>query len=340
MADIKKSVTKKSTTKRNATTARPATDSSGTKTRPATSSGSSKATPAASSSGIKTTPAASSSGIKTTPAASSGSTKTTPAASSSGTKTDIREKNTSSASVPTHYPLFYRNITPLQKEVHKDLYLEKKEDYSFTDKSNHIYLTAVEFTLAGLDYPIVFTQADETIIPVALLGFAQKKNLFLDTDGKWSGRYIPAYIRRYPFILASTEFNSDNFNVCIDETYSGFNTQKRGNPLFQEDGSESELLKNVVEFLREYQGHVNLTVRFCARLQQLELLEDVQANLRGPDGKEHSLSGFKIVNRDKLKNLNDTDTLDLVKTDMMQAIMAHVISMNNLHFIRDRFSAL
>ncbi len=238
------------------------------------------------------------------------------------------------------YPLFYRNVSMLNKDQHGQLRMESNKGYLYAKNTNSVYLTTAEFVSAASEYPIVFAHAqggeDADIFPVALLGIAQNENLYIDAQGQWQADYVPAYVRRYPFILAATEENSDHFTVCIDESYSGFNTSGKGEALFDEQGKETKTLRDNMDFLQSFQGHVNLTVRFCATLRRLGLLEGMQATIRLKNGKEHALSGFMGVNREKLHALKDQQLGELLRNDMLEPIIAHVISMKNIARLRDR----
>ena len=121
------------------------------------------------------------------------------------------------------------------------------------------------------------------------LGLEKNKNLFVDDKGSWTADYIPAYVRRYPFILATADENKDNFTVCIDESYPGFNTAKEGKALFDDKGEQNLILDQAVDFLKDYQSHVTLTTRFCENLSKLDILEPMQANIeRATGGKDIS----------------------------------------------------
>ncbi|MEE9551714.1 MAG: SapC family protein, partial [Gammaproteobacteria bacterium] len=174
---------------------------------------------------------------------------------------------------------------------------------------------------------------------VVLLGLKGNENNFVDKNGKWLADYIPAYVRRYPFILASNEDNGgSNFAVCIDESYPGFNTKKKGQQLFDDNGEESETLKQSVEFLREYQNHIQLTALFCNNINDLGLLEPMQANIELKDGEKHSMGGFMGVNRTRLKELPAETLADLVKSDQIELIYAHLNSLNNINTLMERLN--
>ncbi len=229
-------------------------------------------------------------------------------------------------------PLFYKKVVPLSKEVHNQLYIEPVDGYLHTKQTNSVYIAAVEFIRACHEYPIVFAKDNsESVFPVVLLGLEQNKNLFVNNKGEWLANYIPAYVRRYPFILATPDPKVDNFTVCIDESFSGFNTAKEGKPLFDEKGKQLDVLSQAVDFLKDYQSHVQLTKLFCDNLVKLDLLEPMQANIELAEGKKHTLSGFMGVNREKLKAIKPAKLAEMLKTDQLELIYAHLSSLANLN---------
>jgi SapC len=245
----------------------------------------------------------------------------------------------SAASSAPVLPLFYKKVVPLNKEVHGELYIESIEGYTHTKETNSIYIAAIEFLQVSREYPIVFAKgADDLVFPVALLGLEQNQNLFVDNNGVWTANYIPAYVRRYPFILATADDNKDNFAVCIDESFPGFNTAKEGNALFNEKGEQNDILSQAVDFLKDYQTHVQLTTLFCENLSKLGILEPMQANIERATGEKTSLGGFMGVNREKLKALKPAKLAELLKSDHMELIFAHLASLSNLNTLMKRIS--
>ncbi len=236
-------------------------------------------------------------------------------------------------------PLFYKKVVPLNKEVHGELYIEGIEGYTHTKETNSIYIAAIEFLQVSREYPIVFAKgADDVVFPVALLGLEKNKNLFVDSNGAWTASYIPAYVRRYPFILATADDKKDNFAVCIDESFPGFNTAKEGKALFDDKGEQNDILNQAVDFLKDYQTHVQLTTRFCENLSKLDILEPMQANIERATGEKTSLGGFMGVNREKLKALKPAKLAELLKSDQMELIFAHLASLSNLNALMKRIS--
>jgi hypothetical protein len=235
----------------------------------------------------------------------------------------------------TAQPLFYKKVVPLNKDQHKNLYLEPVEGYAFTKETNSLYIAAIEFIKSVAEYVIVFGKdSNETVYPVVLLGLKANQNLYVDKNGKWHADYIPAYVRRYPFILATPTAQAtanSNFTVCIDESFAGFNTANEGRLLFEINGEESPVLKQAVDFLRDYQKNVLITTAFCQNLVKLDLLEPMQANVEMKSGDKFAIGGFQCVSRKKLKALSAEKLAELTKSDQLELIYAHLLSLNNVN---------
>jgi len=238
---------------------------------------------------------------------------------------------TTAASTPM-MPLFYKKVVPLSKEQHKKLFLEPVEGFNFAAGTNSLYIAAAEFPRASREYPIVFGRdGQNNLFPLALLGLKKNQNLFVDNAGKWNADYVPAYARRYPFILATPDTKKAQFTVCIDESYPGFNTAKEGQPLFNAKGEDGPVLTQAIDFLKDYQSHVRLTEAFCKGLEELEILEPMQANVSMKSGEKISIAGFQCVSRAKLKELAPKKLVDLAKSDQLELIYCHLQSLSNIN---------
>jgi hypothetical protein len=228
--------------------------------------------------------------------------------------------------------LFYKQAIPVSKELHGNLSIDTKQDYSFASQVNSVPLTATEFPNAARDYVIVFA-GQETIIPAALLGAQQDQNVFVSEDGRWEGRYIPAFVRRYPFVFSSNDQpdngDSSTFTLCVDKEFQGLNEDDRGEKLFDDQGENTSYLDKMLNFLSEYQAQFQRTQIFCEKLKDLGLLEPMQAHISLPTGSQLSLTGFQVINRDRLKALDGDKLAELAKTDELELAYLHLQSMNN-----------
>jgi len=232
---------------------------------------------------------------------------------------------------------FYERPVPLNRTAHKDLRLKGVPSLKFAANVHSVPLTGVEFPAAARDVPILFAGTEmKDAGPMALLGLRQNENLFVDANGQWAaGTYVPAFVRRYPFILAEKPDGQpgDDFTVFLDEAYEGFNNDE-GERLFKEDGTDSEMLSNAVNFLGEFQQHVTRTHWFMDQLRKYDLLEPRNIRLE-KDGKAITLNGLFVVSEEKLRQLDEKVAYEFLKEGVLGWIYAHLLSLANI----DRVSA-
>ncbi|MDR5907394.1 SapC family protein [Franzmannia qiaohouensis] len=226
--------------------------------------------------------------------------------------------------------LIYRDVQPITRDKHGELSLKVGKDFGFAKDINSVPVMAAEFPAAASDLPVVFTEAEGSVLPVAVLGLEQDANLMVDAEGQWRGEYVPAFLRRYPFVFASSE-DGKTFTLCIDNAYEGLNQEGRGERFFDADGEQTQYLAKVLDFLQDYQSHFQRTRTFCQRLVDLDLLEDVQAQVRQGEGSPRTLTGFKAVNRQKLKALKEDDIRSMLGTDELELLYVHLQSMRNFN---------
>src|SRR5262249_37939208 len=137
-----------------------------------------------------------------------------------------------SDSAEPRFPVFYRSLTPVDPSRHAGKSLRQRIGYGFARGSHAVLLNGSEFEAAARHYPIVFTPAPQAAA-LCILGLRQGANLFVDRGGDWRpGSYLPAYVRRYPFIFHESA-DKQQFTLCIDETSGAL-----------EDGSERPLFRN------------------------------------------------------------------------------------------------
>jgi hypothetical protein len=231
--------------------------------------------------------------------------------------------------------LIYGQVVPVSRQRHGDWSVKVGTDYTFARQVNSVPLMAVEFENAAPEYPIVFTGTEEEIMPAIILGISEE-NVYLTEAGQWEAKYVPAFVRRYPFVFSKTE-DEDRFTLCIDEEFEGFNQEGRGERLFDSQGEQTQYLKNVLGFLQEYQRHFQLTRAFCQKVKELDLLEPMQAKFRLPNGEPMSLTGFSAVSKERLKKLSGEQLEDLMQTGQLDLLYWHLQSMRNFSLMSQRF---
>lgn len=231
--------------------------------------------------------------------------------------------------------LIYETAVPVSSGRHAKCSIEAGKGFAFTRKVNSVPLMAVEFPQATPEYAVVFAQNGDDVVPVVILGARQSENLYLTEDDAWRAKYVPAFIRRYPFVFSASD-DGKTFTLCVDEAFQGLNYQGRGEALFQADGKHSPYVDGVLKFLQEYRTQFMRTQAFCKKLKELNLLEPMQAEFTLGSGEKMSLTGFQAVDRKRLKALSGEVLAQLAATDELELIYLHLQSMRNFSEVKDR----
>src|SRR5689334_322253 len=151
----------------------------------------------------------------------------------------MTEAQPAQAPADSGLPLFYKNPQPLEPGRHEKAGLSSKVDFGFSRITNAIAITASEFSSIAFNYPIVFSTT-APVVPFAVVGLRDNENLFVKSDGSWrENAYIPAYVRRYPFIFTEVP-DSDRLILCVDEDCVQY--EKQSSQPFFVDGKPSENL--------------------------------------------------------------------------------------------------
>lgn len=233
--------------------------------------------------------------------------------------------------------MFYEKVAPVSPQRHGNWSIEAGADYDFARKVNSVPLAAIEIPHAAREYTVVFAQAGPDVVPVVILGVKNDENLYVTEDGKWHAKYIPAFVRRYPFVFSPSE-DGKTLRLCVDESWKGCNQEGRGQALFDEKGERTPFLERLLGFLQDYQQNAQRTKAYTKRLQDLGLLEMKTAQFTLGDQKM-ALQGFMAVNRDKLKELPPETLQEMAKTNELELTYAHLLSMNNLQLMLERIAA-
>ncbi|MBV7256509.1 SapC family protein [Pacificimonas sp. WHA3] len=231
-------------------------------------------------------------------------------------------------------PLFYKSLTPLSSQAHKDYGIDERSTLEFVKGIHAVPITVDEFAAAQRHFPIIFSGGD-TPAPLVLMGLQEGQNFYVNDDGTWKeGVYVPAYIRRYPFMLARIRQDSEELSLCFDDMCEDIG-EKKAQAFFDGD-QPSQVTKNVLGFCEEYEKSINRTRAFTEELKKQELLMSGEVSIQPPgDAKPSIYRGFQMVNEDKLKELRGDQARKLVQNGGMPLIYAHLLS---VHLIRELFA--
>ena len=225
--------------------------------------------------------------------------------------------------------LFYVSPEPLSKEAHANLGIKNLEaPYAFTARTHLVPLTVTEFGPASLCYPIIFIGPEKT--PVAVMGVNADENLYVDEKGAYApDAYLPAYVRRYPFVLAN-DAAAQRMVVCIDSK-APMVGENPDAPFF-ENGEPSAYTKGAIDFCNNFEQEAQRTLSFVNLLKELDLFEEKTATYtppgaNGPATAPQTIAQYQGVSEAKLNALPADKLKDLTANGALSQIYAHLISL-------------
>ncbi|SBS25833.1 SapC [Marinomonas aquimarina] len=217
--------------------------------------------------------------------------------------------------------------TLLSKEEHAQKSWKRASNYYHAQSEVLVQLLIKELPKAQQTLPIAFVKQNNNIVPAAVLGVANKKNLFVaPNNGRWVDSYIPAVIRAYPFKLAHAE--GRGAMLAIDGASEQI-VDEGGSSFFDENGLPSKDLEQVMSFLQSIEAGKKDTELACAELQKHGLLMkwDIQIEL---DDNTMSLNGLYRIDEEALSKLSAEALHSLQKSGALTLIYCHVFSVQNV----------
>jgi len=235
-------------------------------------------------------------------------------------------------------PVLYKDLVPLNSNDHGSWHSRSVDKASWVANQHAIPLTAEEFPAAQRDFPIVFSAGDKPV-PLALMGLNEGVNVFFQEDGTLIGQpYIPAYVRRYPFLLAKVDSNSDNLSLCFDPSSELIGDFAEGEAMFDADKQPTEHCKSLLQFCEKFEEAGIKTQSFVDELVKAELLMDGEVAIQRNDDpdKPFVYRGFKMINQDKLRQLRGDQLRKWNESGMLPLIHAHLFSLDLMRTIFSR----
>lgn len=222
----------------------------------------------------------------------------------------------------------YRNVVALDRDAHRTLKLAPAQDHRFAQTMAAVPLAPIEISAACRDYPIVFARnQDGSLCILALTGTREGENLFIDAAGQWQADYVPAFIRRYPFVFAQTQ--PDQHTLCIDQDCPGFNTDT-GDALFLPEGDTAPVLEQALALLADYQNQMQRGVDFLQQLDAAGLLVEQEFAVNVAAEQRARIDGMLLVDEQKLKQLPADIVAAWHTGGQLGLIYAHLLSLGNL----------
>ena len=234
-------------------------------------------------------------------------------------------------------PIFYKDLVPLNSNEHAKFKTRPIDNAKFMDGQHAVPLTVEEFVMASRHFPIIFSAGDNPV-PLALMGMNEGVNVFMDDKGQFTNPvYLPAYIRRYPFMLAKLRPDGDELSLCFDPTSDAVGEfKKEGEALFDGE-TPTENTKNILKFCEDFEQAGARTHQFVEELSKMGLLMEGEVSIQ-QEGNETPFvyRGFQMVDEDKLRELRGDELRKMNQNGMLPLIHAHLFS---LQLMRELFAS-
>jgi hypothetical protein len=231
-------------------------------------------------------------------------------------------------------PLFYKDLTPLNSRDHANYRARTMDRAPWIVGQHAIPLTVDEFALAHRHFPIVFSVGDSPV-PLALMGLNENVNVFFDDEGKaLEDVYIPAYVRRYPFMLARLDPNSETMSLCFDPQSGLVEEGDEGNALF--DGEQpSQTTNELLDFCQKFEEAGMRTQQFIDEIKSADLLMDGEVAIGRPEepDKPYVYRGFQMINQEKLVDVRGDKLRSWNQSGLLPLIYAHMFSLDIMRII-------
>jgi hypothetical protein len=239
------------------------------------------------------------------------------------------------ASAPeAQLPLFYKDLMPLNSRDHGKWQARTVDKATWIADQHAVPLTVEEFPIAQRHFPIVFS-AGENPVPLALLGLNEGVNVFFDAEGTMTEDvYVPAYVRRYPFILAKLKPDAEEMSLCFDPTSGILGEFDDGRALFDKD-QPSEHTKGLLEFCEKFEEAGARTQGFIDEINKENLLMDGEVAIQQTDqpDKPYLYRGFRMIDQEKLKQVSAEKLKQWHDVGLLPLIYAHLFSLDLMRVI-------
>lgn len=232
-------------------------------------------------------------------------------------------------------PLFYNDLMPLNSRDHGKWNSRTTDKAKWLADQHAVPLTVEEFPQAQRHFPIIFSSG-ENPVPLGLMGLNEGVNVFVDTEGTLTGpTYVPAYARRYPFMLARLNPQSEELSLCFDPTTDLIGEFKDGQPLFDGD-KPTEACQATLNFCEQFEIAGQKTNAFMEELKKHDLLMDGEVAIQ-QEGNEQPFvyRGFRMVDENKLREIRGDVLRGWNQSGLLALIFAHLFS---LELMRDIFA--
>jgi hypothetical protein len=224
--------------------------------------------------------------------------------------------------------MLYKDIMPLSSQEHRTWSLRPMATLEILKGVHALPITTDEFPIAQRSFPIVFSTGPDSV-PLALMGLNEGVNVFVDDEGKWKeGAYLPAFMRRFPFLLARLSQDAEELSLCFDPGAGIIGEYPDGVRLFTDEGEPDQPVKDMLAFCEQFEFAAQRTTAFMKDLEETGLLEEGELTIAHPSNPQpYVYRGFRMINENKLRDLRGDQLRKMQQNGMLTLIYAHLFSL-------------
>lgn len=225
----------------------------------------------------------------------------------------------------------YQNLEIVNKDNHKNQSVREIKDFSYAKNIMNAPITIAEFFEACKNYPIFFAKdKNNDWFASVMLGYKENVNIFVNDEGNWDKlHYIPAFIRKYPFVFIN-QTDKEELLLAVEKDCLSEDKNDEIRKLFNDNNENTEFLNNVLTFLNQFHTDSISTKEFIKQLEEWELLEEKIATIITQEQEQFNINGLFIVNEEKLKHLSKKKKEEICNKNAIPLITTHLISLSNI----------
>ena len=226
------------------------------------------------------------------------------------------------------------NIQVLNSAVHGGVGVNSGYGPGLGYEQGAVMVLPHEVRAVQREYPMVFRKHPETgqFFLVALLGFAQDENLYLDGAGNWRADYIPHAFSKGPFLIsfapgagegapgpedgASGAGEGDGeaqaggqrpvISIDMDDPRVGpaAHAEKHTEKLFDAEGGQSPYLRKINDILAQMHQSAAILRDMIDAFLAAELIEPLSLAVQTDGGEKIRINGAATIAEEKLSGLD------------------------------------
>lgn len=223
----------------------------------------------------------------------------------------------------------------LNNVAHKDLRVVMRFGQEFGDDVGMVLAFPSEYAELQREYPIFFRRDRDSgqWQSVALLGFEQRENLFLQ-DGRWNASYLPGAIAKGPFLIGFQEQRIDDELrrepvIHVDLEHPRVSSSE-GEVVFLPQGGQSPYLQHIVTVLRGIREGTEFGAAMFAAFDSLGLIQPVDLDVQLDETHRASVSGLHGIDRGKLAALDAESLQRLNRAGFLEGAYLVLASLHNV----------